>query len=212
MLGAALLTAACCATSSAAPPSGAEAYSLAVSLARMGPRPAGSAAELRAHQRVAAKFRAAHLRVGFQRFDVPGHGHSRDVIGIRDSPADCLVIAMAHTDSDPPADGADDNGSGVGTVVALARALGAGPVPACDVWVVATGSEERGYTLRPNHLGASALVHRLRITGRLKDVRLALSLDEVGRGTRFDLHSTAASARPASRAGSSPPGAARRCR
>ncbi|HET6551839.1 MAG TPA: M28 family peptidase, partial [Solirubrobacter sp.] len=113
------------------------------------------------------------------------------MIAVRESPARCLVIAMAHTDSVPPAPGADDNASGVGTLVALARALSAGPAPRCDVWLVATGSEERPYTGTPNHLGASALVRRLKRQDRLQDVKLALSLDEVGRGTRFDLHSTA---------------------
>ena len=87
--------------------------------------------------------------------------------------------------------GADDNASGVGTLVALARGLATEPTPACDVWLVATGAEERPYTQTPDHLGAAALVRRLRQTDRLRDVRLALSLDEVGRGTRFDLHSTA---------------------
>jgi Zn-dependent M28 family amino/carboxypeptidase len=135
------------------------------------------------------------VRVGHERFTVPGKGRSRDVIGIRDAPSDCLVIAMAHTDSVPPAPGADDNASGVGTLVALARALATGPQPKCDVWLVATGAEERLYTKRPDHLGASALANRLRRDGRLKDVRLALSLDEVGRGTEFDLHSTVAAPR-----------------
>ena len=176
-------------------PSAIEAHAFAVSLAKAGPRPAGSPAERRAHRLVAARFRAAHLRVGFERFTVPGHGTSRDVIGIRDAPRRCLVIAMAHADSVPPAPGADDNASGVGTVVALARALGAGPAPRCDVWLVATGSEERPYTRQPNHLGASALVRRLKRTGRLADVRLALALDEVGRGRRFELRSTAPHAR-----------------
>ncbi len=185
----------CCALAAAAPPpSAAQAHAFAVSLAQAGPRPAGSAAERRAHQRVAARFRAAGLRVGFERFGVPGHGRSRDVIGIRDTPSDCLVIAMAHTDSVPPAPGADDNASGVGTIVALAAALAAAPDPRCDVWLVATGAEERPYTGQPDHLGAAALVRRLRRTGRLHDVRLALALDEVGRGTPFELRST--SARP----------------
>jgi hypothetical protein len=185
-------TAICCALAAAAPqPSAKEAHDFAVSLADAGPRPAGSAAERRAHQRVAKRFRAAGLRVGFERFAVPGHGSSRDVIGIRDAPSSCLVIAMAHADSVPPAPGADDNASGTGTIVALARALGNGPQPPCDVWLVSTGSEERPYTGQPDHLGASALVNRLRRTHRLHDVRLALSLDEVGRGTRFELRSTA---------------------
>ncbi len=181
----------CCALAAATSPSAAEAHNFAVSLARRGPRPAASAAERAAHQRVAARFRTVGLRVGYERFQVPNKGTSRDVIGIRDSPAECLVIAMAHTDSVPPAPGADDNASGVGTLVALARALATGPTPTCDVWLVATGAEERPYTGTPDHLGASALADRLRRTGRLNDVRLALSLDEVGRGTRFDLHSTA---------------------
>jgi aminopeptidase YwaD len=189
--------AACCALAPGPPaPSAVAAQTFAVALARAGPRPAGSAAERRAHERVATRFRAAGLRVGFERFAVPGRGSSRDVIGIRDAPADCLVMAMAHTDSVPPAPGADDNASGVGTLVALARVLGAGPVPSCDVWLVATGSEERPYTGQPDHLGASALVRRLRRGGRLRDVRLALSLDEVGHGRRFELRSTAPRARP----------------
>src|SRR4051794_9673835 len=172
---------ACCALA-AAPPSAAEAHTFAVSLARRGPRPAGSAAERRAHQRVAARFRTVGLRVGYERFEVPGKVASRDVIGIRDAPSDCLVIAMAHADTVPPAPGADDNASSVGTLVALARALAKGPEPACDLWLVATGAEERPYTGRPDHLGASALVTRLKRTHRLQDVRVALSLDEVGRG------------------------------
>jgi aminopeptidase YwaD len=187
------VVAGCCALASAAPaPSAADAHAFAVSLANAGPRPAGSAAERRAHRRVAARMRTAGLRVGFERFAVPGHGGSRDVIGIRDSPARCLVVAMAHADSVPPAPGADDNASGVGTLVAIASALGAAAAPTCDVWLVATGAEERPYTGQPDHLGASALVRRLRRTGRLDDVRLALSLDEVGRGRRFELRSPVA--------------------
>jgi aminopeptidase YwaD len=181
------------ATSAAAtPPSPAQAYTFAVQLAQAGPRPAASPAERRAHEEVAKRFRAAGLRVGFERFTVPGKGRSRDVIGIRDTPAQCLVIAMAHADTVPPAPGADDNASGVGTLVALAPALAEGAAPKCDVWLVATGSEERPYTKQPDHLGAKALVQRLRRTNRLQDVRLALSFDEVGRGTRFELRSPVA--------------------
>jgi aminopeptidase YwaD len=170
-------------------PSATEAYTFATQLATAGPRPAASAAERRAHQRVAARFRAAGLRVGFERFTVPGKGRSRDVIGIRDVPARCLVIVMAHADTVPPAPGADDNASGVGTLAALAPAVAKGPAPQCDTWLVATGSEERPYTHQPDHLGAAAIVRRLKRTRRLADVRLALSLDEVGRGTRFELRS-----------------------
>jgi aminopeptidase YwaD len=184
-------------TSAAAPPPKAtEAYTFATQLAQAGPRPAGGPAERRAHQRVATRFRAAGLRVGFERFAVPGKGTSRDVIGMRNTPARCLVIAMAHADTVPPAPGADDNASGVGTLVALAPALAAAPAPKCDTWLVATGSEERPYTKQPDHQGASALVRRLERTHRLSDVHLALSLDEVGRGKRLELRSPVPRTRP----------------
>lgn len=191
-----LATTLCCALAAAAP-SSTEAYEFAVSLAEAGPRPAAGGAERKAQQRVAAHFRAQGLRVGYERFTVPGKGRSRNVIGIKDAPGDCLVIAMAHADSVPPAPGADDNASGVGTLVALATATKSEPAPACDLWLVATGAEERPYTGTPDHLGASALVRRLQRTDRLEEVRLALSIDEVGRGSRFALHSTATKPRKA---------------
>jgi aminopeptidase YwaD len=161
-------------------------YLFARSLARAGPRPAGSAAERRAHARVEKRFVAAGLRIGHDRFRVPGHGRSRNVVGIYDTPADCLVVLTAHTDSVPPAPGADDNASGVGTLVALAPRL-ATIGSACDVWLIATGAEERPYTGQADHLGARAAVPR--VQRRAKDLRFVLSLDEVGRGTTFHLRS-----------------------
>ena len=94
---------------------------------------------------------------------------------------------MAHADTVPPAPGAEDNASGVGTLVALAPGVAA-LQPRCDVWLVATGAEERIYTGQPDHLGASALVRRVR-GRRARDLRWALSLDEVGRGRAMTLRS-----------------------
>jgi len=136
---------------------------------------------------MARTFRAAGLRVSIQRFAVPGRGHSRNVIGALDTPASCLRIAMAHTDSAPGAPGANDNASGLGVIGAIASHLRA-LHPPCDVWLVATGAEERLYTGSPDHLGALALARRARARGRL---RWALSLDEVGRDRPFWLRSPA---------------------
>ena len=140
------------------------------------------------------RFRAAGLRVGGDAFRVPGHGRSRNVVGVWDAPASCLVVLLAHTDSIPPAPGADDNASGVGTLVALAPRLEA-IKPRCDVWLIATGAEERIYTGRPDHLGALAAVARVRRLGRAPDLRFALSLDEVGRGRAMLLRSPVAAQR-----------------
>ena len=165
-------------------------YAFARSLALAGPRPAASAAERRAHLRVAEVFRDAGLEVRFGRFRVPGKGRSRNVVGVHQTASDCLRIVMAHADSMPNAQGAVDNASGVGVVAALAPRLRR-IAPRCDVWLVAIGAEERLYTGRPDHLGASALVRMLRRRGRSGDLRIALSLDEVGRGRSFRLRSGA---------------------
>jgi Zn-dependent M28 family amino/carboxypeptidase len=128
------------------------------------------------------------------RFTVPGKGRSRNVVGVREGTRDCLKIVMAHADSVPEAPGANDNASGVGIVVALAARLDALDPP-CDVWLVATGAEERPYTGTADHLGALALVRHLRRRGAAGRLRFALSLDMVGRGTSFQLRSPHARAR-----------------
>ncbi len=163
------------------------AYSFAVSVARDGPRPAGSAAEARTHRRVAQRFRAAGLTVRIQRFSTP-RGRSRNVIGVRERQGDCLRVLMAHTDSRPSTPGAEDNASGLGVLVALAPRL---REPECDVWLVATGAEERLYTGSPDHLGARALAPQV----PRKRLRYALSLDEVGTSARLRLRSPVAAPR-----------------
>jgi len=163
------------------------AYAFAVSVAREGPRPAGSAAEARAHRRVARRFRAAGLTVRVQRFSTP-RGRSRNVIGVREGRGDCLRVLMAHTDSMPSTPGAEDNASGLGVLVALAPRLRA---PECDVWLVATGAEERLYTGSPDHLGARALAPAV----PRRRLRYALSLDEVGTSARLRLRSPVAAPR-----------------
>lgn len=142
-----------------------------------GAGPAAGELERKAHARVAARFRGAGLRVRHVRFTVPGKGRSRDVVGDYDTPARCLEVVMAHTDSMPGTPGADDNASGVGVLVALAPRLAA-IKPRCDVWLVATGSEER---LR---------------RGLNTRLRFALSLDEVGSRRSFVLRSRVAAVRP----------------
>jgi aminopeptidase YwaD len=122
-----------------------------------------------------------------QRFSTP-RGRSRNVIGMRAGRADCLRVIMAHTDSIGP--GADDNASGVGTLAALAPRLDALD-PRCEVWLVATGAEERLYTGSPDHLCSLALA---RIVPERR-LRYALSLDEVGSSARFRLRSPASSPR-----------------
>jgi aminopeptidase YwaD len=172
------------------------AYDAAMHVARgIGSRPAGGRGERRAHDFVARSFRAAGLDIAVAGFRVPGRGRSRNVIGIHESKADCLQVLMAHTDSVPPGLGANDNASGIGVLVALAPKL-AKLDPACDVWLVATGAEERVVIGTGYHVGSAALVKRVKNKGRAGDLRWALSVDMIGRGKRFYLRSPRPRTRP----------------
>ena len=180
----------------AAPKGGISAYDAAVHISgKIGSRPASGRGERRAHDYVAKRFRAAGLDVTVAPFNVPGRSRSRNVIGKLETKADCLQILMGHTDSVPPGLGANDNASGVGVLVALASKL-VKLDPGCDVWLVATGAEERVVIGTSYHAGAAALVKTVKKQGRAGDLRFALSVDMVGRGKRFYLRSPQPSARP----------------
>jgi aminopeptidase YwaD len=179
----------------AAEPSEPTAYDAAIHLSgKIGPRAAASRGESRAQRWVASQFRSAGLTVSVDKFRVPGKGTSRNVVGELDTPASCLQIVVAHVDSGPDGPGANDNASGVGVLVALASKLQS-LNPPCDVWLASTGAEERGYTHAANHLGAAALVGRVKSLGRAQDLRYAYDNDEVGRFGRFWLRSPIGSPR-----------------
>ena len=173
----------------------ADAHRVATRIASWGPRPAAGQVEARAHRLMARVFRRAGLRVGVQ--ELPRAGAR--ALAQRDrgpqTPRTCLRIVMAHTDSTPAGPGANDNASGLGVVATLAGRLRLID-PWCDVWLVATGAEERVYTGSPDHLGALALARRARSRGGRERLRFALSLDEVGRDYPFWLRSPVSSPRP----------------
>jgi hypothetical protein len=189
------LIAALLAATVAAVPVPADAHRIAAKISSWGPRPATSEREARAHRLMARVFRRAELRVGIQDFRVPGRGRSRNVIGVLDTPRTCLRIVMAHADTTANAPGANDNASGLGVVASLAGGLRQID-PWCDVWLAATGAEERIYTGSPDHLGALALARRARSHGGRHRLRWALSLDEVGRDRPFWLRSPVSAVRP----------------
>ena len=107
---------------------------------KIGSRPASGRGERRAHDFVGRRFAAAGLGVRVNRFPVPGRKRSRNVIGRLETPASCLLVLIAHTDSVPPGLGANDNASGVGVLVGLARRI-FGLSRGCDMWLLAPGAE-----------------------------------------------------------------------
>jgi hypothetical protein len=159
-------------------------------LAAIGPRDAASPAYARAADWVGGQLRAQGYRVSEQAFDVPA-GVSwgvrvpagRPVNVIADPPGfDASrphVVVGAHLDTVPQSPGAEDNGSGITTMVELARMLRQQPA-ALPVRLVAFGAEEaRGGNGTRYAFGSRHFVASLGAAGR-RAVRAMVSLDRVG--------------------------------
>ena len=149
-------------------------------LAAYGPRPAGSPAEARAGRLVAGRFRALGYRVVLQPVALPRGGMSRNVVAL--SPGPIRAVVVAHLDGVSEGPGANDNASGVAVLLEVARALRAER----GLLLAALGAEERVETGSRIHLGSARLLRGLSAEGRRR-IRLAVSLDMVGVGSRLQV-------------------------
>jgi hypothetical protein len=156
----------------------------------VGPREAASAAFDEAVAYVQSAFEALGYAVITTPIPVPagdswgvpvGAGTSENVIADPpgfDSAAPHIVIG-AHLDTVASAPGAEDNASGVGVMLELARMAAAEP-PAFPVRFVAFGAEEpRGRGDSMHHFGSQAYVRDLPVPQRSAVVAM-VSLDRVG--------------------------------
>lgn len=159
--------------------SGVRAKQFAALLAALGPRPAGSATERRAGTLVAERLRLLGYRVLVQRVPLPRGGESRNIVGL--SPGSRRVLVVAHLDGVTAGPAANDNGSGVGAMLEVARALRGRE----GVLVAALGAEERVETGSPLHLGSARLLRGL--SARTRRRAIALSLDMVGVGSALHI-------------------------
>jgi Peptidase family M28 len=149
-------------------------------IAEVGPRPAGGANERRAGAIVRERFQALGYDVTTQRVPLPEGGRSLNVVGR--TPGPIRVIIVAHMDGMPWTQAANDNGSGVGVTVQLAKHL----KDERGVLVAGLGAEERRHTGAGWHLGSRKLTRSLTETQK-EGVRLALSIDMVGVGTTLNI-------------------------
>jgi hypothetical protein len=174
---AALLTAAPAAQVDSA---GIRAQQTVRALAVLGPRVAGSATERRAAQVVTSRFAKLGLTPVVQSVPLPRGGASRNLVFRTGGPLRAIVVA--HLDGVSAGPSANDNGSGIGTLLEVARALGDTP----GVLYAALGAEERVMTGSKLHLGSARLLRSLSLADR-RSVRLALSLDMVAYGPELDV-------------------------
>lgn len=175
---AALLTAA---PAARVDPSGMRAHSTVRALAALGPRVAGSATERRAAAIVRARFAKLGLVAVVQAVPLPRGGASRNLV-FRTGGTPLRAIVVAHLDGVSAGPAANDNGSGIGALLEVARELGETP----GVLYAALGAEERVMTGSTLHLGSARLVGSLSPADR-RSVRLALSLDMVGYGPTLNV-------------------------
>jgi hypothetical protein len=161
------------------PGPGARAKQTVALLAAKGPRPAGEAgAESFAQRLVASELRRLGYRVVLQRVRLPSGSSTANVVGR--TPGRPKVVLAAHLDGVRGSPAANDNASGVGVLLELARALRGRE----GVWVAATGAEERVVTGSRVHLGSLRLLSAISPAVR-RQVLLAAVLDMVGVGTRL---------------------------
>lgn len=165
---------------------GAKAKDWTERIAAVGARPAGGVHEREAGGIVRRRLLALGYDMQSQWFTLPNGRRSRNVIGR--TPGAIRVIIVAHIDGVRRTAAANDNASGVGTLLEVARNLRGRN----GVLVAAIGAEERAVTGSSLHLGSRRLARSL--TARQKDrVRLALSIDMVGVGTTLHVRGLEAS-------------------
>jgi hypothetical protein len=150
-------------------------------LAVLGPRVAGSPTERRAARVVTERFAKVGLSPVVQAVPLPRGGASRNLV-FRTGDRPVRAIVVAHLDGVSAGPAANDNGSGVGALLEVARELG----DTEGVLYAALGAEERVMTGSKLHLGSARLLRSLSPAER-RSVRLALSLDMVGYGPELNV-------------------------
>ncbi|HEX2027462.1 MAG TPA: cell wall-binding repeat-containing protein, partial [Nitriliruptorales bacterium] len=145
-----------------------------------GPRPAGGTADQAARDWLVTRFEEAGWEVAVEPFALPQGGSSANVVAVqRGDPRDAAhVVVGGHLDTVAGSPGANDNASGIGTLVALARELADEPT-AVPLVLVGFGAEEFQPSDPPrHHVGSDvyAAAHADRVAGMV-------SVDMIGDGS-----------------------------
>lgn len=152
--------------------------------AGIGIRETGTVGDTRTGAYIASYLTKIGYAVRQQTFPLPKGGTSTNVIGAPpnfDETKPYLIVG-GHRDS-LRGPGANDNGSGVGAVLELARALMVRPAP-LPVLVVLFGAEEiepdKGHS---HHVGSKAYVAAMSDAAR-RNLKVMLNVDMIGWGTK----------------------------
>lgn len=163
----------------------------------IGPREATSPAFRRAASWVEQQFAGLGYDVQRQSLHVPSGvswgvpvkaGQTWNVVARpRDlHPGEPYLVVGAHLDTVPQAPGAEDNASGVGVVLEVARLAAAAPTRLPVVFVAFAAEEPRGNGDDRHHYGSRAMVARLSADERTS-LRGMVALDRVGVGQQVPI-------------------------
>ncbi|NTU71570.1 MAG: M28 family peptidase [Coriobacteriia bacterium] len=175
------------ATPAAPPPkafSAKSAFDYVVALESFGPRKGGGAAERRAVDYASREFEAMGYQPVVQKFKLPNGKTSHNVVARLEGSSRQTLILGAHIDSKLPAPGANDNLSGCGTVLELARVLRSSPLTPTVVFVMFGTEEMVDANPDHHHYGSRAFVKQM-TRDEKRDAAGMVSVDMVAVGDAF---------------------------
>lgn len=162
----------------------AKAMAHVTTLAALGVRREGSPAEGRAVDYCIGTLQGFGYTVSTMPFRLPNGAISRNVIAQKAGRSGRQVIFGAHLDSKWPSPGANDNASGVGTVLELARVLKDADLQPSVVFVLFGAEEMFDSNADHHHYGSRMYVARLTAAQR-RNVSAMISADMVGYGPYY---------------------------
>jgi len=149
-----------------------------------GVRRGGSDAEAAAAAYVASRLAELGYAPRIDEFPIPGGRTSRNVVVRSEGRSEHVLVLGAHIDSKPPSPGANDNASGCGVLLEIARILASEPV-AATVEIVFFGTEEIVGGPGEHHLGSAFYVEQMSEAERTNTAGM-ISVDMIAVGE--DLH------------------------
>jgi len=153
-------------------------------LEAFGPRGAGSDAETKAAVYLRARLTEMGIDARIEEFGLANGKTSRNVVARIAGSSDTLLVLGAHMDTKPPSPGANDNASGCGALLEIARLLATDP-SAPTVEIVFFGSEETlGSDPNAHHFGSRYRVSQMSSAELAKTAGM-ISIDMIGYGPDF---------------------------
>jgi Zn-dependent M28 family amino/carboxypeptidase len=167
---------------------GAAAFRHVERLVAFGPRPAGSAALVRARSYIVDQLKQAGLTVRLQPFEAStpdGPIKMSNIIGVAPGRRDDVIVIAGHYDTKFFPNfvfvGANDGGASAGLLLELARRLARGK-PEFTYWIVFFDGEEarQEWSDTDGIYGSRHLAAELRRAGEVRRVRSVIVVDMIG--------------------------------